>query len=364
MPFIIDAHQDIAYNMLTFQRDYRRAAAQTRQAEQDTSTVNRTGHTVLGWPEYQAGQVAVIFGTLFNAPRRYQGGEWDVHAFADFNQAHRLSRAQIDLYNQLCDESPGMFRRITTRRDLQDVMAPWQTTPAALPAATHPVGLVTLMEGAEGIAHPDELEEWWQLGVRAVGLVWAGTRLCGGSHEGQGFTREGYAFLDVMAGLGFTLDISHMNELSANQALDTYPGAVMASHTNARALLTQPLQRHLSDTVIRKLIERGGVMGVLPFNRFLKPEWTLADGRQAVTLADLAAHMDHVCQLAGNAEHVAIGTDFDGGFGWPAIPLELDTIADLQKLAPLLAEKGYTETDIANIFGGNWLRHLERTLPA
>lgn len=364
MPFIIDAHQDIAYNMLTFGRDYRRSAHETRQLEQDTPTIAQTGQTLLGWPDYQAGQVAVIFNTLFNAPRRYQGGDWDTNSFADFNQAYRLTRDQLDLYNRLCDESPHMFRRIFNRRDLQAVLEPWQQTPAVPPQVTHPVGLVTLMEGAEGVGHPDELEEWWQAGVRAIGLVWAGTRLCGGSYEGEGFTREGYAFMEAMAGLGFTLDISHMNELSANQALDTYPGAVMASHANARALLMPSFQRHLSDTVIRKLIERGGVMGVLPFNRFIKPDWKLADGREAVSLAHLIAHIDHVCQLAGSAAHVGIGTDFDGGFGWPAVPLELNTIADLPRLGPLLAERGYSSADVAGILGGNWLRLLERTLPA
>ncbi len=364
MPFIIDAHQDIAYNMLTFGRDYRRSALEIRQLEQDTPTIAHTGQTLLGWPEYQAGQVAVIFNTLFIAPRRYQGGDWDTNSFADFGQAYRLTRAQVDFYNRLCDESPEMFQRILNRCDLKTVLAPWEQTPAVPPKVTHPVGLVTLMEGAEGIHHPDELEEWWQLGVRAIGLVWAGTRLCGGTHEGEGFTREGYAFLEVMAELGFTLDISHMNELSANQALDTYPGTVMASHANARALLMPSFQRHLSDTVIRKLIERGGVMGILPFNRFIKPDWTLADGREAVSLAHVIAHIDHVCQLAGSAAHVGIGTDFDGGFGWPAVPVELNTIADLPKLGPLLVERGYSSGDVANILGGNWLRHLERTLPA
>jgi membrane dipeptidase len=71
-------------------------------------------------------------------------------------------------------------------------------------------------------------------------------------------------------------------------------------------------------------------------------------------------HIDHICQLAGNAKHVAIGSDLDGGYGTEQSPQELDTIADLQRLRPLLQQHGYTETDIEGIFHANWLRFFER----
>ena len=220
------------------------------------------------------------------------------------------------------------------------------------------------MEGVEGIRAPEEMEEWWELGVRLAGPVWAGTRFCGGTYEPGGFTNEGYALLEVMAELGYTLDISHMTETAALQALDRYEGPVIASHANARALIKGVQgERQLTDLTIRRLIERDGVMGVLPFNRFLRPDWKDTDDRQLVTLRTLAAHIDHICQLAGDALHTGLGTDFDGGFGWPAVPYEINTIADLQKLAPVLAEYGYSDESIANILGGNWRRHLERTLP-
>jgi membrane dipeptidase len=80
-------------------------------------------------------------------------------------------------------------------------------------------------------------------------------------------------------------------------------------------------------------------------------------------LQRLINHIDHVCQLAGNAHHVGLGSDFDGGFGVQSVPLDIDTIADLQKLAPLLEERGYTDEDVAAILGGNWLDLLRDTLP-
>ncbi|RPJ42429.1 MAG: hypothetical protein EHM21_12830 [Chloroflexi bacterium] len=376
-PYIIDAHEDIAYNALTFRRDYLLSVVETRRQEKDTLNPQRTGHTLLGWPEYQRGQVAVIFATLFLAPRRYQAGAWETQTFADAAEARKRLENQLNFYRRLCDDHPEQFRLIYNKNDLQQILEPWEKEPAFLPdpavadpeseprkTMTHPVGLVLSLEGAEGLRAPEEMEEWWQMGVRFAGPVWAGTRFCGGSYEPGECTREGYALLEVMASLGFTMDISHMTEASAVQALDRYEGPVIASHANARALIKGAQgERQLTDLTIRRLVERDGVMGVLPYNRFLRPGWADTDDRQLVTLRTLAAHVDHICQMAGDALHAGIGTDFDGGFGWPAVPYEIDTIADLQKLAPLLAEFGYPDDSIAQILSQNWRRVLERTLP-
>jgi len=146
--------------------------------------------------------------------------------------------------------------------------------------------------------------------------------------------------------------------------LDRYPRSVIASHANAKSLLKGlESNRHLSDPVIRSLVERGGVIGIVPVNPFLKVGWGQNSRREEVTLDHVVAQIDFVCQLAGDARHVGLGTDFDGGFGLQAAPAEIDTIADLQKLSPLLVEKGYTEKDIAAIFGQNWVSLLERSLP-
>ncbi len=240
----------------------------------------------------------------------------------------------------------------------------WEATPASYPNQTNPVGLVMMLEGAEGIDQPRLLEEWWQMGLRIVAPVWAGMRYFGGTRQPGGMQPEATTLLAVMAETGYTLDISHMSERSARQALESYEGSVIASHANARALLgAESGERHLSDAVIRQLIERDGIIGVVPFNRFLNPDWVRGDDRIRVRLAALADHIDHICQLAGNALHAGIGSDFDGGFGYPDVPYELDTIADLQKMASILQERGYSSADVTAIFGGNWRRHLERTLP-
>jgi membrane dipeptidase len=360
MTLIVDAHQDLSWNMLTFGRDYTQSAAETRRREQGSLTVERNGDTLLGWPDYQRGKVGIVFSTLFAAPARRREGDWDKLYYHDFNEAYTSYRLQLEGYHRLVDEHSQKFRLVQTSKDLQAVLSHWNQDD--LPE--HPVGLVVLMESAEGVRNPAELEEWWQGGVRLIGPAWAGTRFCGGTREPGPLTPDGYALLDGMAELGFILDISHMDEQAVLQALDHYPLPVVATHANAIALLKGlDTNRHLSDHTIRLLVERQGVIGVVPVNPFLLPGWRRGDQRELVTLSHVVAQIDHICQLSGDALHVGLGTDFDGGFGLQSTPAEIDTIADLQKLIPLLAEKGYTEDDIAAILGQNWISLLRRSLP-
>ncbi|HIE24990.1 MAG TPA: peptidase M19 [Anaerolineales bacterium] len=363
MNLIVDAHQDLAWNMLSFARDYTRAVHKTRQLERGLPVVAHNGNTLLGLPEYRQGQIGIIFATLFMPPaRRTKMGVWEEGVYHNFDEAYQIYRVQFDLYRRLVDEHPDKFDLIRDERDLNLILSKWQDAESEHP---RPTGLVLLMEGAEAIRSPQELPSWWELGLRIIGPAWLGTRYCGGWHEPGPLTDAGRKLLAGMAEIGFTLDLSHMDEPATLEALDIYEGAVIASHSNAEALLPNSgTNRHLSDRVIHGIIEREGVIGVVPFNAFLKVGWKESDGRRSITLEDVVAHIDHICQLAGDAHHVGIGSDFDGGFGLESVPCDIDTIADLQKLAPLLAKRGYTESDIAAIMGENFINHLKRNLPS
>jgi membrane dipeptidase len=373
---IVDSHEDLAWNMLTFGRDYTQTVQHIRNQEAKTDIHRLNGSTLLGWDAYQRGKVGVVFATLFNAPIRKKEGEWDILCYKDDAQAQMLYQRQLDAYHRLVDEHPGHFRLIRTKTELADHLHEWQHVPdfdqielspqpEDQPQVHHPpVGLVLLMEGAEGIRHVEELPEWWAGGVRMIGPAWIGTRFCGGTEEPGRLTEEGFLLLEVMADLGFVLDLSHMDEQAVMQALDTYSGPMIASHANPLALLPgEESNRFLPDQVLEGILARNGVVGIVPYNRFLDSNWRKGMRRQLVSIQQVAAHIDYVCQMAGNAEHVGIGSDFDGGFGWQHVPEEIDTIADLQKLAPLLAEKGYTDDDLTAIFGGNWLNMLQSALP-
>jgi membrane dipeptidase len=365
MYLIVDAHQDLAWNMLTFNRDYTRSAEQTRLEEKDSQAPKVNGDTLLGWPEYQHGNVAVIFATLFAAPARARSGEWDTQCYADQNQAGELYGAQLDSYERLEEDNPTKFQRIRNLTDLESVLAAWQEKQDMEENTIgRPTGLLLLMEGAECVREPAELEEWWKRGVRIIGPAWLGNRFCGGTREPGPLTSQGYELLEAMADLGFILDLSHMDRAAVLEALDFYPAAIAATHSNAAALLKGALgNRHLPDDVIQGIIDRDGVIGIVPFNYFLVPEWSARDTRLTVSLESVVAHIDHICQIAGDAYHVGIGSDFDGSFGLGSTPVGIDSIADLQKLVPLLGEKGYTEDHIASILANNWLRLIKTTLP-
>ncbi len=352
--------------MLTYGRDYTRSVVATRRLEIGTKTPERNGDSIVGWPEYQRGQVAVVFSTLFAMPARKKEA-LDMVWYTDSKSAHHLYRDQITLYRKLADSHPDKFRLICSTNELDSVIEHWNTPQRNDADAGHPVGLIYLMEGAEGIRSPHELSEWWDLGLRLIGLAWAGTRYCGGTGEPGPLTAEGRQLLSAMADYNFILDLSHMDEASAFESLDRYEGPVMATHANCAALMQgADTNRHLPDRVIRGLIERDGVIGLIPFNAFLKVGWKRDTGsrREEVPLNVLIAHIDHICQLAGNSHHAGIGSDFDGGFGLQSIPPELDSIADLQMIASKLIARGYSESDAENILGGNWLRFLRKHLPS
>jgi membrane dipeptidase len=165
-----------------------------------------------------------------------------------------------------------------------------------------------------------------------------------------------------MARAGLILDTSHMADESFFQALDRFEGTVIASHSNVRKLI--PTDRQLSDEMIRALVARDGVIGAVFYNQFLKDRWRESGAVKAdVTFQTVIEHMQHICEIAGNARHCGLGTDFDGGFGMEATPSEIDTVADLQKFGGALADAGFGDDEIRGILGGNWLRVLERSLP-
>jgi membrane dipeptidase len=364
MPLIIDSHQDLAWNMLSYGRDYTRSVAETRRLEAGTYIPDVNGDALVGWPEYQRGQVAVVFATLYATPARWKTSS-DTIWYADSEKAHRLYRDQITVYRKLVDAHPDKFRLISAVKELDAVMEDWSRP--VLDGEAHPVGLVYLMEGADGIRSPRELAEWYDLGLRLIGLAWAGTRYCGGTGEPGPLTPEGRELIAAMADFHFVLDLSHMDEAAAYESLDRYEGPVMATHANCAALLRgADTNRHLPDRLIEGLIERDGVIGLVPLNTFLKAGWQRQNGsrREEVSLDALIAHIDHVCQIAGDSLHAGIGSDFDGGFGLQSIPPELDTVADLQLIGSGLKARGYNGLDVENILGGNWLRFLHRSLPS
>ena len=363
MSLIVDAHEDVASNVLDYGRDYLKGAQAIRAREAGGPVEAATGVAMLGLPEWLAGGVAVIFGTLFTMPERRRMNPIE-KAYTTQNEAHVLARQEFDIYRRMADES-SQIKLITTLAELEAVLKTWEN-PAPPPDGQEDrrqVGIVMLMENGDPIRTPEEVETWYEWGLRLVGPAWTSSRYCGGTREPGPLTDDGVKLLKHMSNLRMILDTSHMAEQAFFQALDRYDGPVIASHANPRTY-TVNTDRHLSDDQIKALIARDGVIGTVVFNRFLLPDWNKGDPKEAATVGTVVRAIDYVCQKAGDARHAAIGSDFDGGFGSQSTPMGFDTIADLKIIAPALAEKGYSPDDIDLIMGGNWIRMLREALPS
>jgi membrane dipeptidase len=218
------------------------------------------------------------------------------------------------------------------------------------------------MEGADPLITPQEAKNWFDEGVRIIAPAWRRTRYAGGTGAPGPLTADGRELMLEMERAGLILDVSHLADESFSEALDMFHGPALASHSNCRAYV--PTDRQLSDEMISALTKRDGVIGTALYNGFLRSDWRDEQGTKSqVTLFDVVKHIQHVCAIAGDSLHAAIGSDFDGGFGMESIPAELDTVADLQKIGGALKAAQLSDTDVENILGGNWLRLLRAALP-
>jgi membrane dipeptidase len=346
LPIVVDGHEDIAWNRLALNRDFFESVAEKRTRE-GLQPAHGQGNATLGYPELKQGNVRIAFATLYAAPTRPDRTALG-KSYSNPQQAHDQALEQLQYYVSLTSDSRVTL--ITCQTELDRVIN----------SPDYRLGLVMLMEGADPIAQPAEVSEWFDAGVRIIGPSWGKTRYAGGTGAPGGLSQLGQELLTEMERVGIALDVSHMAEQSFFEALDLFHGSVMASHSNCRAFVDT--DRQLSDDMIRAMIARDGVIGTVMYNRFLQAGWEKNTGKDAVGLQDVVRHMKHVCDLAGNSLHAAIGSDFDGGFGNESTPREIDTVADLQKLGTSLA-RDLGDADASNILGRNWIRFLKQSLP-
>jgi membrane dipeptidase len=329
--FLVDAHLDLAYNV-TRGRDVTRPAAEQPIAHNEIATV--------GLPDLKAGGVGLVCATIFTEPSlNGQPG------YTNADEARAAALVQLDWYRE--QEVDGRMRFVRRPKDLPDPDAP--------AAAQH---AILLLEGADPLRAPRDVSEWFSAGLRIVGLAWKRTRLAGGTGDPGPLTPAGIDLVGELDRFGIIHDTSHLAEESFWQLLDLTGGPVMASHSNCRAIV--PTDRQLSGEMIRAIVKRNGVIGINFFDKFLLPPAEV--GKRRATLADVVRHIRHICDLAGDAEHVGLGTDMDGGLGREQIPVEIITAADLPKMADALAGADFDDAAIRGILGGNWMRFFREHL--
>jgi membrane dipeptidase len=346
---LVDGHLDLAENVTLFGRDLSRSVAARRMIERRSD-----GQATVSLPEMERGGVAVALATVtagFLVADVGAGFEPRSAIYSTPEEAEAHALAQIALYRRW--QSEGRVRLLMSVSDLEHHLHLWRID--RIP------GLVLLMEGADPIVQVSDLAPWWRRGLRVVGLTFGDTRygagVAGGSVESKpgGLTDAGMILLSQMAELGIAWDVSHLTEQGIWQGLELGFPRVCASHANAQALT--PTTRHLSDSVIKAIAERDGVIGIVLYNGFLEPAWTTDRSISVSVDVHVRRHANHIAEIAGWAS-VGIGSDLDGGFGREETPEEIDTIADLYTIGSV-APAEMRE----NLLGENWLNFLRSALP-
>jgi membrane dipeptidase len=349
---IFDAHLDLAMNALEWNRDLTRPIAEIRAREQGKTDKPDRGRGTVSLPEMRRGGVGLCVATMI---ARYVKPANSLPGWHSPEQAWSQTQGQLAWYRAM--EDAGQMTPIVDAAGLTRHAALWSDAPPV----NAPIGYILSLEGADSIVTLGHLERAYSQGLRALGPAHYGPgTYAHGTHASGGIGTRGRELLAEMERLGIILDATHLCDESFWEALDAFSGPVWASHNNARALV--PDLRQFSDEQIVALVERGAVIGAVLDAWMMTPGWIRGQTTPesaGLKLDRLVDHIDYICQLAGNARHVGIGSDLDGAFGREQCPADLDTIADLARLPLLLAARGYPEADISLIMHGNWIRFLE-----
>ncbi|HEX2536602.1 MAG TPA: membrane dipeptidase, partial [Chitinophagaceae bacterium] len=333
---LIDAHLDLSMNALEWNRDLRLTAADINDREAGLTDKPDRGKATVSLPELRAGGIGLVVATQI---ARYVAPGNPLPGWHSPEQAWAQTQGQLTWYRAM--EEAGEMTAVTDRTSLEAHLALWNN------GETHerkPIGYLLSLEGADSIVTLKHLERAYDYGLRAVGPAHYGPgRYANGTDATGHLTPAGRDLLREMDRLGMILDATHLCDDAFWDALEIYQGPVWASHNNVRALV--PHNRQYSDEQIRALIDRGAVIGGALDAWMMVPGWERGKSdpeAMGCTLEKMIDHLDHICQIAGNARHIGIGSDLDGAFGREQCPYDLQTIADLSRIPQLLRKRGYS----------------------
>lgn len=354
MNFIFDVHLDLSLNALEWNRDLTLPLEEIRELEAGKTDLKGRGENTVCFEEMRKGGVGLCVATQIGGCMKPAG---PVASWESPSQAWAMTQGQRAYYETM--EDLGQMAKVTDLDSLENHLRNWES-PEVAAKNEAPIGYLMSLEGADSIINLDYLERSWESGLRAIGPAHYGKgRYALGHDQVGGLPAGGKEFLKKVEELGLILDVTHLSDQCFFEALEIFSGPVWASHSNCRALVDDP--RQFSDEQIRLLIERDAVIGSVFDAWMMIPGWkrgVSTPESAGVRLHDITKHIDHICQLAGNANHVGLGSDLDGGFGREQGPLDVDSIADLQNLETLLPEIGFGAKEMEDFFHGNFLRLL------
>lgn len=352
--FTIDAHLDLSMNALEWNRDLTQEVSAINQREAGLTDKPDRALATVSLPELRKGNIGLVVATQI---ARYVVPDNRLPGWHSPEQAWAQTQGQLAWYKAM--EDAGEMFQVYNLETLEKHITLWQND---RPFNEKPIGYILSLEGADSFVSPQHLERAWQNGLRAVGPAHYGPgRYAQGTDATGKMTALGHELLKEMERLNVILDATHLCDDSFWDALGRFNGYVWASHNNCRSLVNH--NRQYSDEQIKALIERGAVIGAALDAWMMVPNWQRGISQPKAMKCNLDTmidHIDHICQLAGNALHVGVGSDLDGAFGKEQCPYDLETIADLQKVPDLFRKRGYTDTDVENLMHGNWLRFLRK----
>lgn len=353
--FIIDAHLDLAMNAMEWNRDLTLPVADIRASEKGMTDKPDRGNGTVSLPALREGNIGLVVATQI---ARVVEKDNPLRGWHSPAQAWAQTQAQLAWYRAM--EDAGEMIQINDLISLEKHLVLWndETT-----NNTKPIGYILSLEGADSLITLNHLETAYQYGLRAIGPAHYGPgRYANGTDSTGKLNAAGKDLLREMERLNIILDATHLCDDAFWHAMNHFNGALWASHNNCRALVNH--NRQFSDDQIRELVRRDAVIGGALDAWMMVPNWTRGQSTPLETqcnLETLVNHLDHICQIAGNALHIGIGSDLDGAFGKEQCPHDLETIAGLQLLPEILSRRGYSQTDIQNVVHGNWLRFLRKT---
>ena len=357
---LADGHLDLAINALSFDRDLTEEIAALNSGERHMQDHKARGRATVTLPAMKRAKTVFCMGTLLarfsQGPRPGAGYKRVDFDHATVAGAHAAARAQLAYYRSL--EDSGHVRLIATKEGLSGHCRDFIDA-----GQEERLGIIIAFEGSDPIAEPSHTDKWWREGVRVASIVHYGSgRYESGTGTDGPVTPEGKDLLSRFEKVGVILDVTHLSNQSLAETLGIFAGPVLASHNNCRALV--PGDRQFSDEQILQLVDRGSVIGVALDAWMLLPGWVRGrSNREEVSIETAADHIDHICQLAGDIRHAAIGTDLDGGYGSEQTPKEVNSIEDVHLLEGILQRRGYSTADIEAVFYRNWLDFFMEHLP-
>ena len=352
--FIIDAHLDLSMNAMEWNRDLRKTVYEIREREKGMTDKPDRGKGTVSLHALRTGNICLVIATQI---ARYVAPGNPLPGWNSPEQAWAHTQSQLAWYKTM--ENEGEMVQINNLMLLEKHLSLWNN------ASVHekkPIGYILSLEGADSLLTIRHVEKAYEYGLRAIGPAHYGEgRYANGTDATGKMNSNGLALLKKMEALNIILDATHLCDDAFRQAMDHFNGAVWASHSNCRALVNH--NRQFSDEQIKTLIARDAVIGGALDAWMMVPGWVRGAStpeKMNCNLEKIIDHFDHICQIAGNALHVGIGSDLDGAFGKEQSPYDLDTIADLNKISLLLKKRGYSVEDIQNVMHGNWIRFLRK----